>query len=159
MELVSAVLDGDRACCVAALPFITGAGALTATDLANCCAAHERAVYVDATPDCIGIVEPGCAPVSMNLPVSLPIYFAEYLAALTVILSRNMFKTVLYSDNLGVMYNLRKGRCPRHWLRILLSVFKFRSFSVHYIPTSVNPAEAASRCLEPIPGDQRGAGV
>ena len=153
LELVRAVYDGDRASCLGALPFIDDSAMLTAADVANCHLVHARAVYVDATPDRIGIVQQGCLPVSIELPLALPIYFAEYLAALTAVLSRDMFRTVLYSDNLGVVFNLRKGRCPRPWLFIVLSVFKSRSFSFHYVPSSVNPADAASGWPAPLSAD------
>ena len=153
LELVRAVYDGDHDSRLLSLPFIDDSAPLTAADVANCREVHERAVFVDATPDCIGIVQQGYLPVSVDLPFTLPIYYAEYLAALTAVLSRNMDRTVLYSDNLGVVFNLSKGRCPRAWLPILLSVFKFRSFSVHYVPSHANPADAASRWVAPLSAD------
>ena len=150
LELVRAVHDGDHDSCLLSLPFIDGSAPLTAADVTSCREVHGRAVFVDATPDCIGIVQQGYLPVSVGLPFALPVYYAEYLAALTAVLSRDMDRTVLYSDNLGVVFNLSKGRCPRAWLPILLSVFKFRSFSVHYVPSHVNPADAASRRFVPF---------
>ena len=113
LELVRAVHDGDLQGCMGALPFITDSAPLSAIDLLNCRGLHDRAVYVDATPGCISIVQQGCLPVTIRLPVSLPIYVSKYLAALTAVLSRDMYQTALYSDNLGVVFNLRKGRCPR----------------------------------------------
>lgn len=153
LELVRAVHDGDLQGCMAALPFITDSAPLSAIDLLNCREIHDRAVYVDATPDCIGIVQQGCLPVTIRLPVSLPIYVSEYLAALTAVLSRDMYQTVLYSDNLGVVFNLHKGRCPRPWLLILLSVFQSRAFSVRHVPSCVNPADAASRAFPLLSAD------
>ena len=151
LELVRAVGDGDGASCATSLPFLVDSAPLTAADVTSWRDVHERSVFVDATPYCIGIVQQGCAPVSVPLPVTLPIYLAEYLAALTAILSRDVSQTTLYSDNLGVVFNLRKGRCPRQWLSVLFSIFKSRSFSVRYVPSRVNPADAASRPFSPTP--------
>ena len=75
------------------LPFIDGSAPLTAADVTSCREVHERAVFVDATPDCIGIVQQGFFPVSVGLPFALPIHYAEYLAALTAVLSRDMDRT------------------------------------------------------------------
>ena len=79
----------------------------------------------------------------------LPIYFAEYVAALVaVFLMRDSAESfTVYSDNVGVQYNLDKGRCPRSWLPILLSVFSTRNFSVNYIESRCNPADWPSRAL------------
>ena len=145
LGVVSAVLDGDPGSGAAVAPFIRDGVSLTFSDICRWNDDHGKHIFVDATPTQIGIVQQGCEPVSIALPVALPIYEAEYLAALTAVLSRDMSDTVLHSDNLGVVYNLHKGRCPRQWLSILLFVFMFRNFSVRYISTAANPADAASR--------------
>ena len=149
LELVRAVGDGDGASCAASLPFLVDSAPLTAADVTSWRDVHERSVFVDATPDCNGIVQRGCAPVSVTLSVTLLIYLAEYLAALTAILSRDVSQTTLYTDNVGIVFNLTKGRCPRQWLYVLLPIFKSRSFSVRYIASRVNPADAASRPFSP----------
>ena len=109
-------------------------------------ARHERAVFVDATPSCIGIVRPGYDPVSVPLSSVLPIYLAEYVAALVAIfLMSDADPFTVYTDNIGVYFNLHKGRCPRAWLPIMLHLFHTRQFSVRYIPSNCNPADAPSR--------------
>ena len=65
----------------------------------------------------------------------LPIYVAEYVAALVAVflMGDSAEPFTVYSDNVGVRYNLDKGRCPRPWLPILSHVCSTRNFSVNYI--------------------------
>ena len=46
---------------------------------------HERVVFADATPLGIRIVRPRRAPVLLTFEFPLPIYFAEYAAALVAV--------------------------------------------------------------------------
>ena len=61
---------------------------------------------------------------SVPLRQALPIYEAEYVAALAAIhlmaSSGELF--TLFSDNMGARYNLDKGRCPQACLPILLNI-------------------------------------
>ena len=47
---------------------------------------HERIMFVDATPVQLGIAIPGHAPISLSLHWPMPIYLAEYFAALVAVL-------------------------------------------------------------------------
>jgi len=85
LEVVSAVVDGDSDACSRAAPFIREDVVWSFDDISMWKDLHDRHVFVDATPNQIGIVVPGCAPVSVPLPQELPIYESEYLAALTAI--------------------------------------------------------------------------
>ena len=128
------------------MPYVTGVTELRHTDVVSWNEHHERIVYADATPQCIGIVRPGYAPLSVRLEMTLPIYIAEYVAALVaVLIMANGEPFTVYSDNIGVCYNLHKGRCPRSWLPLMLALFERRDFSVRYIASSCNPADAPSR--------------
>ena len=131
------------------MPFIRTDVERSFLDIFNCNRDHEKRIFVDATPQRIGIVSPGRVSVSALLPLELPIYFAEYVAALVavILLSSEDEPFVLYTDNMGVLYNLDKGRCPRPWLPYLLSIFSSRKFSVRYIPSLCNPADALSRSV------------
>ena len=147
LEVVAAVRDGDRDACAAVTPYVCSVTRWSYSDVIAWSETHDRVIFVDATPDCIGIVWPGCGPISMALETALPIYLAEYVAALVaVVLMRDGEEPfTIYSDNVGVCYNLDKGRCPRSWVPLLLEIFEKRNFSVHYIPTNCNPADAPSR--------------
>ena len=147
LEVNAAILDGDVEACASIVPFIRTGVERSFTDICNWRCAHEKHVFVDATPQQIGIVSPGLISVSAALPVELPIYLAEYVAALVAVLVMNFDSEpyVLYTDNAGVMYNLDKGRCPRPWLPYFLEIFSRRMFSVRYIASNCNPADALSR--------------
>ena len=132
-----------------ALPFLSEEVEWRFRDAISWSVIHENTVFVDATPQCIGIVRPGCAPVSVPLRQALPIYQAEYVAALAAVylMSVGGEPFTLFTDNMGVRYNLDKGRCPRVWLPILLEMFSKRNFSVTYVPSNANPADTPSRAL------------
>ena len=149
LELVSAVRDGDGEACVAALPYVTEGVVWPFSDALAWTCLHETVVYVDATPECIGIVRPGCAPVSVPLPETTLIYQAEYLAAVVAVLlmSASEAPFTVFTDNMGVYYNLDKCRCPRLWLPIMLDIFQKRNFSVAYVPSNCNPVDTPSRVL------------
>ena len=149
LEVVAAVRDGDCGACAAVLPYLSRAVVWRWSDQRAWSDTHERAVFVDATPLCIGIVRPGCPPVSNMFVSPLPIYVAEYVAALVAVflMGNSDEPFTVYTDNVGVLYNLDKGRCPRAWLPVLLSVFSTRNFSVNYIESSCNPADWPSRAL------------
>ena len=55
---------------------------LSFRDMCRCSDVHDVHCFVDATLRQIGIVCPGYEPVSVRLSVELPIYLAEYVAAL-----------------------------------------------------------------------------
>ena len=105
---------------------------------------HDRSIYVDATPTQIGIVD-GEEVYIISLPRAMPIYLAEYLAALLGAIVAGSRPVTLFSDNMGVVWNFDLGRCPREWLGVLCFMFKNRNFSVRYIPTACNPADVPSR--------------
>ena len=148
LEIVKAVRDGDHSACEAAMPYVSEVTVWRYSDRIAWSDMHERVVYVDATPTCIGIVRPGCVPLSINLEAVLPIYVAEYAAALVAVaLMSSGEPFTIFSDNIGVCYNLDKGRCPRSWLNVLLGIFQKRNFSIAYIPTHCNPADAPSRAI------------
>ena len=147
LEIVSAVRDGDSGACAAVLPFMGDDVMLSHDDVRACVDVHSRQVFVDATPSQIGIVRPGCTPVSVALTLELPIYVAEYAAALTAICCSGDEVFTIFSDNMGVVYNLHKGRCPRSWLPLLCHIFRSRKFSVRYISSDANPADAPSRAF------------
>ena len=103
--------SGDGEACVSALPYVTGdvwrfRDVLTWTQL------HKNIVYVDGTPEHIDIERLGCAPVSVPLPEARPIYGAEHVAVVVVVLlmsaSGQLF--MVFTDNMRVYYNLDKGR-------------------------------------------------
>ena len=144
LEVVKAVLDGDSAACMTVLPYITSDVCLSAVDIVAVSSVHRESVYTDATPVQIGIVD-GDEELSIALPCQLDIYIAEYLAALVAVLTRDMKNRTLYTDNVGVLYNLDKGRCPRAWLPVLLGIFRSRTFSVAFVPSEFNLADRASR--------------
>ena len=106
---------------------------------------HDRSCFVDATPLQIGIVSAGLEPVSIPLSVELPIYLAEYVAALTAVMSAGDDPVTVFTDNVGVYFNLHKGRCPRPFLALLCRLFQSRIFSVGFIPSHMNPADSPSR--------------
>ena len=147
LELVSAVRDGDSEACAAAVPYVTGDVLWRFRDVLAWSEMHDRLVFVDATPEQVGIVRPGCAPVSVPLRRAMPIYVAEYVAALVavILMARCGDQFTVFTDNMGVYHNLSKGRCPRPWLPILLDVFSKRNFSVGYVPSHCNPADVPSR--------------
>lgn len=151
LEAVNAVRDGDSNACRAVLPWIREEHALSFSDLFNWEELHERQIFADATPDQLGIVSPGCAPVSLSLPCRMPIYLAEYCAALVAVLTAEPGPLTVFTDNIGVFYNLHKGRCPRSWLPLLCELFAVREFSIRHIASKMNPADAASRALLPVP--------
>ena len=148
LEVVRAVLDGDGDACASVVPYIREDVALSFLDICLWHDVHEKVYFVDATPRQIGLVCAGYEPVSVPLPVELPIYLAEYVAALTAVLSAGSEPVTVFTDNLGVYYNLHtKGRCPRPFLVTLCRLFQFRAFSVQFVPTSMNPADIPSRAL------------
>ena len=81
----------------------------------------------------------------MHMPVELPIYMAEYVAALTAVLSVGEEVVTIFSDNMGVFFNLHKGRCPRPFVSLLCRIFRSRRFSVGFTASAMNPADAPSR--------------
>ena len=81
----------------------------------------------------------------------MPIYLAEYFAALVAVLIAEPGPLTIFTDNIGVYYNLHKGRCPRPWLPLLCQLFDGREFSVRKIASSINLADAASRAFPPVP--------
>ena len=104
-------------------------------------------VFADATPTQLGVTDMVSSLVISN---NKPIYENEYLAAL---LARKLFPSKLvYSDNMAVRYNLSRGKIPYSWFDNLtlsqLLYFFVRSNGypfIHYINTSINPADAVSR--------------
>ena len=145
LEVVRAILDGDLETCRSVVPFLAGDVKWTFCDMHAWNALHERHVFVDATPKRIGIVRPGSEPVSVHLPLELPIYVAEYVAALTAVLSVDVEDVTIFSDNMGVYFNLHRGRCPRPFVALLCHIFRDRRFSVGFIASAMNPADAPSR--------------
>ena len=85
LEVVAAVRDGDCAACAAIVPYLADDVVWRWQDRCAWSEAHDRSVFVDATPFCIGIVRPGCAPISARFRFALPIYVAEYVAALVAV--------------------------------------------------------------------------
>ena len=148
---VSAAREGDYEACVAMVPFIRDDQALSFSDLCAWNDLHERKVFVYATPVQLAIVVPGRAPISLSLPWPMPIYLAEYFAALVAVLIAEPGPLTIFTDNIGVYYNLHKGRCPRPWLPLLCQLFDGREFSVRRIASCVNPADAASCAFPPFP--------
>ena len=69
------------------LPFLTDDVKWTFRDMHAWNTVHDQHIFVDATPRQIGIVRPGSEPVTVHMPVELLIYMAEYVAALTAVLS------------------------------------------------------------------------
>ena len=151
LEIVSAVRDGDCDACVAVIPYIRDEQALSFSDLCVCNDVHARQVFVDATPEQLGIVAPGSVPISVTLPWQMPIYLAEYVAALTALLTAEPGPLTLFTDNVGVLHNLHKGRCPRPWPPLLCRIFSAREFSIQYIPSDMNPTDASSRPFPVVP--------
>ena len=146
LETVNAILDGDVDACATVVPFMNDDVEWSFGDMCRWNDMHDMICYVDATPQQIGIICPGRDPVSVRLPIELPIYLAEYVAALTAVLSIDGPMT-LFTDNMGVYYNLHKGRCPRPLLAMLCNVFRIRAFSVGFIPSHMNPADVPSRSI------------
>ena len=87
-----------------ALPYVTGGVVWRFSDALAWTRLHEAVVYVDATPECMGIVRPGCAPVWVPLPETTPIYQAEYLVAVVAVLlmSASEAPFTVFTDNMGV---------------------------------------------------------
>ena len=83
----------------------------------------------------------------------MPIYLAEYVAALTALLTAEPGPLTLFTDNVGILllHNLHKGRCPRPCLPLLCRMFSTRTFSIRYIPSGMNPADAPSRAFPAVP--------
>ena len=145
LEVVRAILDGDADSCAAVVPFMRDDVSQTFRDICLCNEFHDRSCFVDATPLQIGIVSAGLEPVSIPLSVELPIYLAEYVAALTAVMSAGDDPVTVFTDNVGVYFNLHKGRCPRPFLALLCRLFQSRKFSVGFIPSHMNPADSPSR--------------
>lgn len=146
LEVVRAILDGDAGACAAVVPFLRDDVQRTFEDICLWNDVHDRLCFVDATPQQIGIVCAGFEPVSVRLSEELPIYLAEYLAALTAVLCADREPVTIVTDNLGVYYNLNKGRCPRPFLSLMCRLFRDRVFSLGFIPSHMNPADVPSRC-------------
>ena len=64
------------------------------------------------------------------------------MAALSAALSVGSEEVTIFSDNMGVFVNLHKGRCPRPFLAFLCSVFRSRRFSLAFIQSASNSADA-----------------
>ena len=87
------------------------------------------AVASDATPAQLGLAAAD-GMLTIRLPRVLPIYQAEYLAALLMTTIAPPSST-LYVDNMAVVFNLHKGRCPTAWLPFVSRWFAQRTQSVH----------------------------
>ena len=66
LEVVAAVGDGDCDSCAAVLPYLSEDVQWRWVDARVWSEEHQRPVFVDATPECSGIVQPRCAPVSVQ---------------------------------------------------------------------------------------------
>ncbi|KAF0292923.1 hypothetical protein FJT64_009120 [Amphibalanus amphitrite] len=71
---------------------------------------HDHRVAVDATPSQLGFAD-NLAALAIPLERPLPIYAAEYLAAFIAALQVPP-ETTVYTDNMAVLHNIHKGRCP-----------------------------------------------
>ena len=66
LEAVAAVRDGDDEACAAVLPYLRENVEWCWSDRISWSGPHESVIFVDATPERIGIVRPGCFPVSVT---------------------------------------------------------------------------------------------
>ncbi|KAF0286650.1 Protein P [Amphibalanus amphitrite] len=118
-----------------------------AEDYHNWFRTHPQAVAVDATPYQLGFADASAA-IAVPLERPMPIYRAEFLAALMAAL-RVPPGTTVYSDNQAVIHNIHKGRCPPSWLPWMSALFACRGNSFRYVPSAANPADAPSRWGRP----------
>ncbi|KAF0296949.1 Protein P [Amphibalanus amphitrite] len=119
----------------------------SAEDYHNWFRSHQHAVAVDATPYQLGFADASAA-IAVPLERPIPIYQAEFLAALLAALQVPPGTTV-FSDNQAVIHNIHKGRCPPSWLPWISELFAHRGNSFRYIPSADNPADAPSRWGRP----------
>ena len=149
LEVVGAILEGDVDACRAVVLFVSDDVAWSFCDMCHWRDMHERQCFVDATPQQIGFVCPGRESVAIRLSEELPIYVAEYVAALSAVISVSEEPVTVFTDNIGVFFNLHKGRCPRAFFVLMCQIFRYRAFSVEFIPSNMNPDDVPSRA--PLP--------
>ena len=104
LQLIMAILDGDSFACRSILPFISEQEAFSYEQYRAWHCLHGKSIYVDATPLQIGIVDEEEMFI-VPLPRELPIYLAEYLAAILGALLAGTRRVTIFSDNVGVVWN------------------------------------------------------